>query len=83
MCRRMSLVCKPSKVGLTLVTIIPTAFKEKSLTLQILGIATLTLRSPLTSQLHTTTASTTRQTPHAVLDNIVLLTMGVMMPETC
>ena len=46
-------------------------------------IATLTLCSPLTSQLHTTTASTTRQTPHAVIENIVLLMMGIMMPETC
>ena len=37
----------------------------------------------LVSQLHTTTASTTRQTPHAVINNIVLLTMDIMMPETC
>ena len=45
--------------------------------------ATLTLCSPLTSQLHPTTASTTRQTPHAAIGNIVLLMMGIMMPETC
>jgi hypothetical protein len=24
-----------------------------------------------------------RQTPHAVLNSLVLLTMGIMMPETC
>jgi len=24
-----------------------------------------------------------RQTPHAVLNNLVLLTIGIMMPETC
>ena len=24
-----------------------------------------------------------RQTPHPVIDNIVLLMMGIMMPETC
>ena len=36
----------------------------------------------LTSQLHTTTASATRQTPLAPLNNLVL-TMGIMMPETC
>ena len=46
-------------------------------------IATLTLCSTLTSQLHTTAASTTRQTPHAVVNSLVLLTRGIMMPETC
>jgi len=46
-------------------------------------VATSTLCTLLTSQVHTTTASTNRQTPHAVLNNLVLLTMGTMMPETC
>jgi hypothetical protein len=39
----------------------------------------------LASQLHTTTTSITGQTPHAVLNSLVLvlLMMGIMMPETC
>ena len=45
----------------------------------ILPMTACTLCSPLTSQLHTTT---TRQTPHAVIGNIVLLMMG-MMTKTC
>ena len=32
---------------------------------------------------HSVRVATTRQTPHAVIDNIVLLMMGIMMPETC
>jgi hypothetical protein len=36
----------------------------------------------LMTQLHTTTASTTR-TPYAVTHGLVLLMMGIMMPETC
>jgi hypothetical protein len=37
----------------------------------------------IASQLHTTTSSTTRQTPHAALNSLVLLMMGIMMPEIC
>jgi hypothetical protein len=48
----------------------------------VIRITTLTLCSLFTSKLHTTTASTTRQTPHAILNSLVLLTMGIMMPET-
>ena len=39
-------------------------------------------RTQLASQLHTTTAITTR-TPYAAMHTLVLLMMGIMMPETC
>ena len=43
---------------------------------------TFTQCTQLTTQLHTTTASTTR-TPYAVTHGLVLLMMGIIMPETC
>jgi hypothetical protein len=46
-------------------------------------VTTFTQCTQLASQLHTTTASTTRKTPYAALNSLVLLMMGIMMPETC
>ena len=41
----------------------------------------------LTTQLHTTTTNHSQhnqcRTPHAVVHGLVLLMMGIMMPETC
>ena len=43
---------------------------------------TFTQCTEFTTQLHTTTASTTRS-PYAVVHSLVLLMMGIMMSETC
>jgi hypothetical protein len=46
-------------------------------------VTTSTQCAQLASQLHTTTASTTRKTSYAALNNLVLLMMDIMMPEIC
>jgi len=47
----------------------------------------LTQCTQLTTQLHTTTANHSQhkqcRTPYAVVHRLVLLMMGIMMPETC
>ena len=43
---------------------------------------TITQCTELTTQLYTTTASTTT-TPYIVVHGLVLLKMGILMPETC
>ena len=47
------------------------------------GAASCTVCSRLTMQIHKTTAYKPDRTPHAVGHGLILLTMGIMMPETC
>jgi len=48
---------------------------------------TFTQCTQLTTQLHTTTANHSQhnqfRTPYVVVHSLVLLMMGIMMPETC
>jgi len=52
-----------------------------------LSTVTFTQCTRLTTQLHTTTANHSKhnqcRTPHAAVHSLVLLMMGLMMPETC
>ena len=50
---------------------------------QLSQTVTFTQCKQLTTQLHTTTASTTSAEHHAVVHGLVFLMMGIMMPETC
>jgi hypothetical protein len=66
----MEKICESSSAHCVLIAYVPAPHEQ-------------TVCSLFTFQLHTTTASTTRQTPHAVLNSLVLLTMGIMMLDTC
>jgi len=63
--------------GVVSVNVITTSLKNE----RKIGIPTFTQCTQLVSCLHTTAASISRLTPDAALFS--LLTMGIMMPETC